>query len=325
MEAARELVRLPDGVLEEQQLEAAIRAIRNLDAEHLSFVDEVNAEYARRIDLDERPVVQRKRRQVMDLLESEAAEAVAIAGGHVAVLLNRLRLFDIRGLLGTRHLFAWSAGAMVTGTRIVLFHDSPPQGGGNAEVLESGIGLHSGVIPLPHATERLVLDDRQRVALFARRFAPDLCLALDQGDRVDWTGQAWEARSGALQLATSGALRNVGGEELTETMMAARRSAMARRAPAPALTAIGGVSAGPVPAATTGATMAPEAAPDTTPPAPSSPSKPQPSTQPPPTPRPSTSPTARRPAHPGTKRSPGRTGGVRKPASKDDKRKDFEL
>ena len=41
------------------------------------------------------------------------------------------------------------------------------------------------MIPLPHATHRLRLDDPYRVALFARRFAPDACIALDYGGRID--------------------------------------------------------------------------------------------------------------------------------------------
>jgi peptidase E len=58
-----------------------------------------------------------------------ASHAVLIAGGHIAVLLNRLRLFDLSAVLRERPVFGWSAGAMVLTSRIVLFHDSPPRGG----------------------------------------------------------------------------------------------------------------------------------------------------------------------------------------------------
>ena len=247
LDASRELVRLPESQLQAEQLTAAIEATRALDAEHLRFVEDVHTEYARKIDLENRPAVQRKRKQVRELLESEGAEAVAVAGGHVAVLLNRLRLFDLPSLLTGRHLFAWSAGAMATSGRIVLFHDSPPQGPGNAEVLESGVGLHHGIIPLPHAGERLLLDDRHRVSLFSRRFAPDMCVALEQGDRVDWTGHAWEARSGAVQLASSGALCTLGGEELPESMLDAGFFRRSRR-----VTAAAAMRRGTPPATTDG-------------------------------------------------------------------------
>ncbi len=44
---------------------------------------------------------------------------------------------------------------MVVCETVVLFHDSPPQGAGNAEVLDAGLGLARGVIALPHARRRL--------------------------------------------------------------------------------------------------------------------------------------------------------------------------
>lgn len=55
-----------------------------------------------------------------------------------------MRMFDFRSRLAARPevpIMAWSAGAMVVSERIVLFHDSPPQGRGNAEMLGPGLGL----------------------------------------------------------------------------------------------------------------------------------------------------------------------------------------
>jgi hypothetical protein len=148
---------------------------------------------------------------VEKVLADSGAEAIAIAGGHVAVLLNRLRLFGLPGLQGGRHLLAWAAGAMVAGERIVLFHDSPPQGPGNAEVLEAGLGFYEGLLPLPDARHRLRLADRDRVALFARRFHPARCVALDQGARVDRTADGWTAATpGIRYLDVSGDIREMG-------------------------------------------------------------------------------------------------------------------
>ena len=39
----------------------------------------------------------------------------------------------------------------------------------------------AGVVPLPHAQTRLALHEAERVAMFARRFAPARCLTLDHG------------------------------------------------------------------------------------------------------------------------------------------------
>jgi hypothetical protein len=138
------------------------------------------------------------------------AELLCIAGGHVAVLLRRLRLFGVLDLLDAQPIIAWSAGAMVVSQRIVLFHHNPPQGLGSVEVHDLGLGVCSSVVPLPHAERRLALDDRERMALFARRFAPDLCVTMPPGSRLDWDGERWTAQAGTKRLDTSGMLVEAG-------------------------------------------------------------------------------------------------------------------
>ena len=49
-----------------------------------------------------------------------------------------------------------------------------------------------GVVALPDAATRLRLDDPGRVSRLARRFAPDACVLLDPGNRVEWDG-GWHA------------------------------------------------------------------------------------------------------------------------------------
>jgi hypothetical protein len=96
---------------------------------------------------------------------------------------------------------------------VVLFHDMPPQGAGNSEVLESGLGLYPDLLPLPHARHRLRLDDPARVAEIARRYAPASCMAMDEGSRLDWTAEeGWEASGEGLGLLQeTGSVREVGG------------------------------------------------------------------------------------------------------------------
>jgi hypothetical protein len=99
---------------------------------------------------------------------------------------------------------------MVLTERIVVFHDRPPQGAGDPEVLEAGFGAVSGVVALPHAERRLRLDDRTRVALFARRFEPAMCAALDPRTRLDWRDGRWLGRDGTRKLTASGELAEIG-------------------------------------------------------------------------------------------------------------------
>ncbi len=208
LEAAREVLAMEeDEELMAPEREAAIEAVRELDRHHLRRVTEIVREFEERWRPAERETPAHHRREIAAELEGSAA--VCIAGGHVAILLNRMRLFDLAPLLQTRPIVGWSAGAMALSEKIVLFHDSPPQGAGDAEVLVPGLGLCPGVVPLPHAKRRLRLDDRTRVELFARRFQDDLCAALDDRSRIDWDGAGWTGGPQTRKLCRDGSLREV--------------------------------------------------------------------------------------------------------------------
>lgn len=168
---------------------SALQALRDLDAHQISRVAALVGEFDETWRPAERPSLAGHIAEVRrDLL---AAEGVLVAGGNVAVLLNRLRLFGLGPLLRQRPVFAWSAGAMALSEQVVLFNDTPPQGPGHPEVLDAGLGLVKGVTPLPHASTRLQLDERLRVALFAQRFAPSALTILEDGAAMAFNGRAW--------------------------------------------------------------------------------------------------------------------------------------
>ncbi len=154
---------------------ASTEAIRALDTWHLEHCLRVRDEFESRIKTAERKEVIRHRKELAVLLKDCAA--VAIAGGHVALLLNRLQIFGLDDLIGDRPIFAWSAGAMSLTERIVLFHDDPPEGRVAREVLDIGIGRANNVVVLPEPERRLKLDAHDRVSLMARRFSPARALA----------------------------------------------------------------------------------------------------------------------------------------------------
>ena len=210
LEGARELLAMNgDSELLQEARGDAIAAVRELDARHLETVRRIHRRFRRELRPDRRAGLRRQRAELSRLLAG--CEAVAVAGGHVAVLLNRLRLFDVLSLAGSRPIIAWSAGAMALAERVVVFHDSPPQGAGDAEVLETGLGRVRGILPFPHARRRLRLGDPLRVALLARRMAPSLCVALDEGDRLTHAGDGWTADVPARRLAASGTLDALSG------------------------------------------------------------------------------------------------------------------
>ena len=201
--AARELQQAQDGsTAARQALRAAIAALRRLDAGHLRDLRAIHARFEQEWSAERHPLLAGQREDIERTLGR--AGVVCIAGGHVAVLLNRLKLFGLAQALRTRPVVAWSAGAMALAERVVLFHDHPPQGAGNAELFEAGLGLLPGAVLLPHAHTRLALDDRERVALLAARFAPAHCYTLDDGDLLQWHRGRLSAAVGSRRLARTG-------------------------------------------------------------------------------------------------------------------------
>ncbi|MCP3961148.1 MAG: hypothetical protein GY719_25155 [bacterium] len=208
IQPARELLlREEDPELLAPETEAAIEALRRLDAEHLERIADVYRTFASEQPPERSSALMKQRAEVAEVLAG--CDALALAGGHVAVLVNRMRMFGIAALATKLPVVAWSAGAMVLAERIVLFHDSPPQGAGNAEVLDHGLALFRDLLPLPHAERRLRLDDPYRVELFARRFAPALCVPLDPGDRVSRHRGGWRPGAPARRLSPDGRVEDL--------------------------------------------------------------------------------------------------------------------
>jgi hypothetical protein len=170
----------------------AVAAVRDLDTAHLRRVNEVRGEFFTRLAPHDRPVIAAHRVAVTAALGGAAA--LVIAGGHVGVLTDVLHLFNVAPAAGAAAgvtgpgwpVIAWSAGAMALTDRIVLFHDRAPQGPGHPEVYGSGLSMVRDVVLLPHARARLLLDDTDRMAVFASRFAPARCVLLEQGTLLDF-------------------------------------------------------------------------------------------------------------------------------------------
>jgi len=192
-----------EDALLEREIDSAIDTVRGLDEHHFQAARAVQAEFEAKWRPLEREAVSRHRRELGRQLSD--CSVLCIAGGHVGILLNRLRLFDVSGLVPDVPIVAWAGGSMVLGQRIVLFHDSPPQGAGHAEVFQEGLGIISGLVPLPHASRRLQLEDPLRVSLFARRFAPAICPVLDPGKQIERDDDSWSG-PGVSCLSTDGRL-----------------------------------------------------------------------------------------------------------------------
>ena len=182
-QAARAVaVRSADPALLAEENIASLALIRQIDRDHLERCRAVQLAFEATWQPLTRAVLVRHVRELGAAIEPTGA--LVIAGGHVAVLLNRLRLFGIAELVGARPIVAWSAGAMALTERVVLFHDDPPHGQAISEVLDAGLGLAPGLVVLPEPRQRLKLVDAGRVGELAQRYAPAVCVAIDHGAQI---------------------------------------------------------------------------------------------------------------------------------------------
>lgn len=174
-------------------------ALRAIDTRALHRANEIRASVPETATPWDLPAVRAHHDQLSEVLHR--ADAVIIAGGHVAVLRNRMFFFGLdvllpRVLASGTGIFAWSAGAMALTEQIYLFYDEPPEGEGHAEVLDSGLGLVHGLGIFPHASQRLRTRNVDRMGRLAQRLRPSRLLTLEAGAWLQHTAdQGWADHS----------------------------------------------------------------------------------------------------------------------------------
>lgn len=178
------------------ELEDAGRVLRELDARVPERLDAYRSSAGLASQPWTHPVVAPLHARIAETLDGCAA--VAVAGGHAAVLLNRLRFFGLGALLPNvlargGVVAAWSAGAMALTERVVLFYDDPPEGPSEPEILDRGLGLLRGHVLFPHARRRLRLDQPGRLQQLQARFG--VCLGLENGALMEVRDGVWRDRS----------------------------------------------------------------------------------------------------------------------------------
>lgn len=203
LDAARHTLRRRDPLLNLQpEIQSAIGMLRELDREYLLRTRQVCVDYDRQLNVPQRPCVAAHRRELSEVLSK--VQSLVIGGGHAAIILNRLRIFGVLDLAPHLPIVAWSGGAMALGEQVVLFHDSPPQGRGNAEVMRDGMSLFTDLLPLPDAPQRLMLEDSYRVQLFCRRFDQTPCVVFDEQTLMDRHLGVWWISESTRCLTVAG-------------------------------------------------------------------------------------------------------------------------
>ena len=206
LDSARKMLALPDGnVAFEPEREMAVDAIRRLDTQYFFRTSQIIDQYEDSLKTDQRPDVIHHRVEISHLMND--VDALVITGGHAAIILNRLKIFGVLDMKPTIPIVAWSAGAMALSDQIVFFHDSPPQGAGDPELLRPGMGFCTDILPFPDGKKRLRLDDACRVALMARRFQRFACIVFEQDTILERKDGKWLAKGEPLQMKPDGGLQ----------------------------------------------------------------------------------------------------------------------
>jgi hypothetical protein len=167
------------------ELAEAVETVRGLDERYAVRLAQAHHEFYDTMRPHERSVIAAHRAEVASIVGECAA--IAVAGGHVGVLTECLHLSNLGAVIGDSPLVTWSSGAMAVAERVMVVDDNDLAGRPD-EVLTAGIGVVHGVVPLASARLRLHIEDRNRLAVLARRVAPRVCVLLDPGDRLPCDG-----------------------------------------------------------------------------------------------------------------------------------------
>lgn len=164
-------------------LQQTMEQLRAIDQTYLEAISAAIAEYDHRIAPKERASVLEYREKVLGRLQD--CQALLIAGGHVGVLLNRLKLCRL-----IQHIqlpmIAWSGGAMALGERVYFYDQFLPHTKREIELSRRGMELFTGVQLFPRANERLRVQDPRELGLLARRLTGQ-CLLLDERSEIGWS------------------------------------------------------------------------------------------------------------------------------------------
>lgn len=185
----------------------ALDTVRRLDAWYLTEVRALYGEAAETGALDGSGLFREHQGEVAQTLEG--CRVLAVAGGHVGMLLRSMQFFRFRPP-AELPVVAWSAGAMAMTRIVVLFNDFAATGD-RAEVWDRGAGRVEHVVALPHARRRLHLDDRMRMQVLAARFAGSTCLLLDDGAKVA-VGSDGALPAGARVIRADGTVGPLGSD-----------------------------------------------------------------------------------------------------------------
>lgn len=176
-----------------------VRALQEADARHAERLQELWTHFHLAAGLEFDPYWNEIRQTlVRRILKSNC---IVLPGGSPSMLLIGFRFFQLGGVItealrrGTG-FFGTSAGAMVLGRRVVVFHDhrEPRE---EFQMLENGVRLVEGFQIFPHCTDRVQTEDPANLAYLAARFHDRCCVGLNAGSVLELhpSNGRWRATS----------------------------------------------------------------------------------------------------------------------------------
>jgi hypothetical protein len=184
-------------------LDLSFAQLRAVDKQYLDSVSEVIRQFDRKIAPKDRPSLVAYRKVVCQRLAS--CQALLIAGGHVGVLLNRLRLSRVLSHLRLPTI-AWSGGAMALGDTVFFYDHFHPHSGQETELSRHGMRWYQGLQVFPRAEQRLHLHNPVEMALLAGRVA---CrsLVFSQESELEWSNKKLIHLGDVREIGTDGLLK----------------------------------------------------------------------------------------------------------------------
>ncbi len=181
------------------RLQRMVHTLREADLRHEEQLEDLWQHFHHAAGIEFDPYWQELRDElVRKILQSNV---IVLPGGSPSTLLVGFRFFNLTGVMnealrrGTS-FFGTSAGAMVLGRRVVIFHDhrEPRE---EFQLLENGVRLVEGFQVFPHCTDRVQTEDPANLAYLAARFSDRWCVGLNAGSVMALRPREgrWEAQS----------------------------------------------------------------------------------------------------------------------------------
>ncbi|MBX3418496.1 MAG: hypothetical protein KF851_12900 [Pirellulaceae bacterium] len=186
-----------------EPLDLTFSQLRKVDAQYLTSVAGVIRKYDRELSPKNRPSIVAYQKVVVKRLAT--CQALLIAGGHVGVLLNRLRLSRLLNQVPLPTI-AWSGGAMALGEVIFFYDHFHPHSGQETELSRHGLKCYRGVQVFPRAEQRLDLHQPVEMAMLAGRIV-SRSLVMDNESELEWSGKKLIHAVNVREISADGLLK----------------------------------------------------------------------------------------------------------------------